>query len=222
MLLGEARGQLGDGGGLAGAGRADQGDHAAGLQRVNRGDRQLARQQAQHQPAATVGFGVQRDLHGHVAGDAGVQHHGIQFAEGRDRLVDHALGAAATVGRGHQPDGGSTAVAALARARQCQARVDAGQSNAMARDRQQLRLEREHSAASLALAFDRGLSYAVLGAVHATASHPGQSGMGWAQFQALVQAARLPVFAIGGLASSDLRMAQQQGAHGVAMLSQFK
>ncbi len=79
-----------------------------------------------------------------------------------------------------------------------------------------------HSAASLATAHDRGLAYAVLGAVQATASHPGQSGMGWSQFQVLAQAARLPVFAIGGLASSDLRMAQQHGAHGVAMLSQFK
>lgn len=79
-----------------------------------------------------------------------------------------------------------------------------------------------HSAASLALAQERGLSYAVLGAVHATASHPGQAGMGWGQFQALVQAARLPVFAIGGLAISELHIAQQHGAHGVAMLSQFK
>lgn len=79
-----------------------------------------------------------------------------------------------------------------------------------------------HSAASLAAAYDRGLGYAVLGAVHATASHPGQAGMGWSQFQALAQAARLPVFAIGGLGGSDLPVAQQHGAHGVAMLSQFK
>jgi hypothetical protein len=73
VLLGEARGQLGDGGGLAGAGRADQGDHAAFFQRVDRGDRQLARDQPQHQAAATMGFGLQRDLHGHVAGQPGVE-----------------------------------------------------------------------------------------------------------------------------------------------------
>jgi len=79
-----------------------------------------------------------------------------------------------------------------------------------------------HSAASLAAAHARGLGYAVLGAVHSTASHPGQAGMGWSHFNAMVQAARLPVFAIGGLTRADLTVAQQHGAHGVAMLSQFK
>lgn len=78
-----------------------------------------------------------------------------------------------------------------------------------------------HSAASLAAAHNSGLSYAVLGAVHSTASHPGQAGIGWPQFRALAQAACLPVFAIGGMNASDLRIAQEHGAHGVAMLSQF-
>lgn len=78
-----------------------------------------------------------------------------------------------------------------------------------------------HSAASLAVAADRGLSYAVLGAVYSTPSHPGQAGMGWSRFQTLTQVARLPVFAIGGLSASDFRIAQGHGAHGVAMLSHF-
>ena len=78
-----------------------------------------------------------------------------------------------------------------------------------------------HDAGSLRIAFDRGLSYAVLGAVKQTASHPGQSGLGWAAFLDLAQAARLPVFAIGGLGLGDMHQAQTHGAHGVAMLSQF-
>ena len=78
-----------------------------------------------------------------------------------------------------------------------------------------------HDAASLAAAFERGLSYAVLGAVKQTISHPGQSGLGWGNFLEIAQGARLPVFAIGGLAWEDDRDARLHGAHGIAMLSQF-
>lgn len=79
-----------------------------------------------------------------------------------------------------------------------------------------------HDADSLRTAFDRGLSYAVLGAVKQTASHPGQPGLGWAQFLEMARAARLPVFAIGGLGWEDMCDARLHGAHGIAMLSQFK
>lgn len=78
-----------------------------------------------------------------------------------------------------------------------------------------------HDVDSLTLASDRGLSYAVLGAVKQTISHPGRSGLGWARFLELAQCSRLPVFAIGGLAWDDVQDARLHGAHGVAMLSQF-
>ncbi|NJM32796.1 MAG: Nudix family hydrolase [Limnobacter sp.] len=78
-----------------------------------------------------------------------------------------------------------------------------------------------HDAASLQLAHARGLHYAVLGAVRATASHPGQGGMGWAAFQQLVQEARLPVYAIGGLGLDDWGEARIHGAHGLAMIRQL-
>ncbi|EDM83306.1 hypothetical protein LMED105_06888 [Limnobacter sp. MED105] len=78
-----------------------------------------------------------------------------------------------------------------------------------------------HDAGSLRIAFDRGLSYAVLGAVKQTTSHPEQSGLGWERFLEITQAARLPVFAIGGLAGYDIPDARLHGAHGIAMLSQF-
>ena len=79
-----------------------------------------------------------------------------------------------------------------------------------------------HTQAALTAAFEYGLDYAVLGAVKDTTSHPGQSGMGWKQFHEMASQARLPVYAIGGLTSVDLREAQAHGAHGVAMLSQFR
>ena len=78
-----------------------------------------------------------------------------------------------------------------------------------------------HDTDSLHMAFDRGLSYAVLGAVKPTSSHPGQPGLGWQGFLDSALGARLPVFAIGGLAWGDMPDARRHGAHGIAMLSQF-
>jgi 8-oxo-dGTP diphosphatase len=46
--------------------------------------------------------------------------------------------------------------------------------------------------------------------------------MGWEKFHDIALEARLPVYAIGGLGNADLREARSNGAHGVAMLSQFK
>lgn len=79
-----------------------------------------------------------------------------------------------------------------------------------------------HSTSSLTAAFERGLDYAVLGAVKNTTSHPGQAGIGWEGFRDMALEARLPVYAIGGLGEADLEQAWLHGAHGVAMLSQFK
>ncbi|HEX5487219.1 MAG TPA: Nudix family hydrolase [Limnobacter sp.] len=76
-----------------------------------------------------------------------------------------------------------------------------------------------HCPESLALAFDQGLQYAVLGAVKETGSHPGQKGIGWQGFAQMVEEARLPVYAVGGLSSADLNDAWRHGAHGVAMIS---
>lgn len=78
-----------------------------------------------------------------------------------------------------------------------------------------------HDTDSLHMAFDRGLSYAILGAVKPTSSHPGQPGLGWQGFLESALGARLPVFAIGGLAWGDMPDARRHGAHGIAMLSQF-
>ncbi len=75
-----------------------------------------------------------------------------------------------------------------------------------------------HDATELDRAEALGLDYAVLGAVHPTASHPGGEGMGWRRFAALVAGRTLPVYAIGGLGPSDLHDARSAGAHGVACI----
>lgn len=75
-----------------------------------------------------------------------------------------------------------------------------------------------HVAADLAAAGRLGADAAVLGPVLETASHPGASGIGWAEFGARVALTPVPVFALGGLVPADLDRARAHGAHGVAAL----
>ena len=77
-----------------------------------------------------------------------------------------------------------------------------------------------HNPAELAQAQRIGVDYAVAGHVKDTASHPGAAPLGWDGFAALSGAGwPFPIYAIGGLASSDVASAQAHGAHGVALLS---
>jgi thiamine monophosphate synthase len=53
--------------------------------------------------------------------------------------------------------------------------------------------------------------------VRATPTHPQAVPLRFDGFAALVADAQLPVFALGGLAASDLDTAIDSGAHGVAL-----
>jgi 8-oxo-dGTP diphosphatase len=61
------------------------------------------------------------------------------------------------------------------------------------------------------------LDFAVLGPVLPTPTHPGAQTLGWAGFGAIAAEAPLPIYALGGLARSDLDVAMASGAHGVAL-----
>ncbi|HTN47953.1 MAG TPA: Nudix family hydrolase [Burkholderiaceae bacterium] len=74
-----------------------------------------------------------------------------------------------------------------------------------------------HDSDQLERAAALGVDLAVFGPVRETASHPGQPGIGWARFSAVAAHASVPLFAIGGLASSDLAQAEVCGAHGIAL-----
>ena len=74
-----------------------------------------------------------------------------------------------------------------------------------------------HSRAEIERAAALKLDFAVLGPVHATASHPGQVPLGWPRFAEIVTAAPLPVYALGGMTTADLHDARAAGAHGIAM-----
>jgi 8-oxo-dGTP diphosphatase len=63
-----------------------------------------------------------------------------------------------------------------------------------------------------------GLDFAVLGPLKQTATHPGDTGIGWESFAQLVSGLPLPVYAIGGLSSADLPDALAAGAQGIAAI----
>jgi thiamine monophosphate synthase len=64
-----------------------------------------------------------------------------------------------------------------------------------------------------------GADFAVLGPVLPTRSHPGEPGIGWDRFGAWSDAARIPVYALGGMQPDMVREAWRHGAQGVAGIS---
>jgi len=74
-----------------------------------------------------------------------------------------------------------------------------------------------HSRQEIERAAELKLDFVVLGAVKTTMTHPGEKPLGWEQFAAMVAAAPLPVYALGGLSLADMDGAIALGAHGVAM-----
>lgn len=75
-----------------------------------------------------------------------------------------------------------------------------------------------HDADELRLAQDLGCDFAVLGAVAATASHPGVATLGWDGFAALREDVSLPIYAIGGMSTQDIAVAREHGAQGIAAI----
>ncbi|MFN3884662.1 MAG: Nudix family hydrolase [Rhodocyclaceae bacterium] len=132
----------------------------------------------------------------------------------------------------------SFAAAAVARCRQCGARVlvngDAQLARAIGADglhlpaHQLKALNRRpsfplvaascHDRHELELATRLGLDFAVAGPVLPTESHPDDAGIGWKRFAELISALPLPVYAIGGLSAADLPQALAAGAQGIAAI----
>ncbi|TXI38412.1 MAG: Nudix family hydrolase [Nitrosomonas sp.] len=75
-----------------------------------------------------------------------------------------------------------------------------------------------HNAEELFAAEQLGIDFAVLGPVQSTLSHPGLSPLGWRRFASLIRGYPLSVYALGGLHREDLPIAQEMGAHGIAMM----
>lgn len=75
-----------------------------------------------------------------------------------------------------------------------------------------------HNVEELFAAEQLGLDFVVLGPVQPTLTHPGMTPLGWRRFATLIGDYALPVYALGGLSVRDLAIAQEMGAHGIAMM----
>lgn len=76
-----------------------------------------------------------------------------------------------------------------------------------------------HNAQEIAWAEHIQADFAVLSPILNTPSHPGTAVLGWARFHDLLQAAHLPIYALGGMRVHDLEPALVGGAQGLAMMS---
>lgn len=78
-----------------------------------------------------------------------------------------------------------------------------------------------HNLAELQHAEKIGADFAVLAPVMPTTTHPDACPLGWTVFRDLVKQTNLPVFALGGLASSDLDRVFHAGGQGIAGIRAF-
>jgi len=74
-----------------------------------------------------------------------------------------------------------------------------------------------HDEAELARAAELEMDFAVLGPIKATPLHPSSEPLGWERFAELAHASPIPIYALGGLATDNLDVAIDHGAHGVAL-----
>ena len=78
-----------------------------------------------------------------------------------------------------------------------------------------------HDDRELAHAAVVGVDFVVLGPVRHTSSHPNADPLGWRHFAELCARAPFPVYALGGLDTTDIADARVAGAHGIAGISAF-
>lgn len=78
-----------------------------------------------------------------------------------------------------------------------------------------------HSLEELRMAVSLNADYALLSPIAPTASHPEQLPMGWERFAELIKAVSMPIYALGGMAVTDIPKAFAHGAAGIAAISTF-
>ena len=75
-----------------------------------------------------------------------------------------------------------------------------------------------HNSKELNKALVIGCEFAVLGPVKPTLSHPGAAIVGWENFEKLTLCCDIPVYALGGMTTSDYGQAWAHGAQGIAAI----
>lgn len=74
-----------------------------------------------------------------------------------------------------------------------------------------------HDVAQLQKAQTLQLDFALLSPVLPTKSHPEATGLGWEQFDEMLNGLEIPVYALGGMRFEHVSQAQSCGARGIAM-----
>lgn len=75
-----------------------------------------------------------------------------------------------------------------------------------------------HNREQLKHAIKIDADFAVLAPINKTLSHPDSSPLGWEYFRALTEQATIPVYALGGMQTTDIQKAQQMGGQGIAAI----
>lgn len=75
-----------------------------------------------------------------------------------------------------------------------------------------------HTPQQLEHAVNLGLDFVVVSPVRATSSHPGVRPLGFTGLRELTERASIPVYALGGMQTADLRTAFRCGAQGIAAI----
>ena len=76
-----------------------------------------------------------------------------------------------------------------------------------------------HSMEELSRAEKLGVDFVFFSPVLATKSHPEHNPQGWQSLTEICQTAKIPVYALGGMAESDIDRAVECGAQGIAAIS---
>ncbi|OZB80075.1 MAG: hypothetical protein B7X28_07460 [Halothiobacillus sp. 13-55-253] len=75
-----------------------------------------------------------------------------------------------------------------------------------------------HSLEEVRLANEVGVDALLISPILPTLSHPGESGIGWAQFAELTREATMPTYALGGILETHLPQVQMLAGQGVAAI----
>ncbi len=78
-----------------------------------------------------------------------------------------------------------------------------------------------HNEVEITKALDLKADVILLSPVKKTSSHPDLDGIGWQKFEQLVKNVPVPVYALGGMQTEDIRDAKKHGGQGVAAISSF-
>ena len=78
-----------------------------------------------------------------------------------------------------------------------------------------------HNGAELKKAEELKVDFLFLSPIKATRSHPEAEARGWEWFNKAVKQVNIPVYALGGLGKSDIIIARNNGAQGIAAISQL-